>query len=247
MTTITVYAIAWGGKFIGQGQDGIAKLTVTDPSGKIVAGVQDAPITQGNTNGGDGSGDTPAIMQSVPWGTPVDKTNAYSYTFSFEPAQPVRLTFTVQVYHNGVLMATASNQQVVWPGLVLSGATSVVVVLPGLLTNVVAAHEPMVFFYQKPNPLSVNVYMMCGCKIDNYYWPGANFNVKAVITDTNGKLVDTVPLTWSGLATFSGSWTPQTLGNLWVQSFVVETINGNTACSGQVPAYIQPLVLAADQ
>ncbi len=236
LTTITVRAIAWGGKFIGQGQDGVARLTVTDAYGNIVAGVQDAPITEGNVNGGDGSGNTADIMQSVPWGTPVNPTDAYSYTFSFEPAQPVQLTFSVDVYHNGALIATASNQQVVWPGLVLSGTSAVVVVVPGLLTDIVT---PVVLTAGQPNVIQANVYMMCGCKIDNDFWPGGSFNVQALITNASGAVVTTVPLTWQSLATFGGTWTPETPGPVTLQSFVIETTNGNTACSAVVAAVVQ--------
>lgn len=235
-TSITVRAIAWGGKFIGQGQEGVAKLTVTDPSGQIVAGVKDAPITQGNVDGGDGSGVTQDIMQSVPWGTPVSATDAYSYTFSFTPAAPVQLTFTVKVYHNGLLAATASNQQVVWPGLTLSGSSAVVVVVPGLLTNIVT---PLALAVGQPNVIQANVYMMCGCKIDNAYWPGGNFSVQAVITGGSGAVVATVPLYWQSLATFAGSWTPPAQGSVILRSFVIETTNGNTACSGPVVATVR--------
>ena len=237
MSTIKVYAIAWGGKFIGQGQDGVAYLTVTDPEGNIVAGVVNAPINQGTVTG-DGSGDTDKIMKSVPWGTPVDKTNAYSYTFSFNPDTPVQLTFTVDVYHNGILMATASQQQMIWPGIVLMGPTSVVVVVPGLLTNVVEPESPLFFYNQQPGALSVNVYMMCGCEIDNEFWPGKNFKVRAVITNEEGQQVASIPLTWSSAATFSGTWTPRALGPHTIQSFVVETTNGNTGCSAPVEAVV---------
>ncbi|GEP45657.1 hypothetical protein [Brevifollis gellanilyticus] len=236
LTSITVRAIAWGGKFIGQGQDGVARLTVTDDYGNIIAGVQDAPITQGNVDGGDGSGVTQDIMQSVPWGTPVNPTDAYSYTFSFEPPAPVQLTFTVNVFHNGTLMATASNQQVVWPGLTLSGTAAVVVVVPGLLTNMIT---PAALTTGQPTTIQANVYMMCGCKIDNDYWPGGNFNVQAVVTNASGTVVATVPLYWQSLATFAGSWTPETQGPVTLQSFVIETTNGNTAFSVPVSANVQ--------
>jgi hypothetical protein len=83
--------------------------------------------------------------------------------------------------------------------------------------------------------------MMCGFKIDNDFWPGSNFNVQAVITDSSGQMLATVPLTWSGLATFSGNWTPQTLGQVTVQVFVIERINGNTACSVPLVAQIYPV------
>ncbi len=245
-TTITVYAIAWGGKFIGFGQSGVAKLTVTDPTGNIVAGVKDAPITQGTIpTGGDGSGNVDDIMQTATyWGTPVNKTAAYSYTFSFQPQAPVQLTFTVQVYHYGELKATASVQQVVWPGLTLAGDQALVVVVPGLLTHIVAHQTPLVGHCQQPLSFQANVYMMCGCMTNNNYWPSTNFNVQAVITDPNGQVVASVPMQGAQEmqggkevpvpATFSGTWTPLLPGDFTLQVFVVETINGNTAFSAVV-------------
>ena len=225
MSKITVYAIAWGGKFIGTGQAGLARLTVTDSHGNPVIGVKDVPINQGGS--GDGSGYTPDIMKSIPWGTPVNKKDAYSYTFIFESSQPMQLTFKVDVYHYGVLVATASSQQIVWPGLDLTDARSVVVVVPGLLSNIATK----VLHYQQSNPIAVNVYMMCGCEIDNHYWPGDHFKVHAVISNTNGQPITSIPLIWSSLATFSGSWTPRSAENVLIQSFAEEIINGNTACS----------------
>jgi hypothetical protein len=230
-TTITVYAIAWGGKFIGTGQIGEALLTVTDSNGNIVAGVQNMPITQGGS--GDGSGNTKLIMANYMWGMPPNNSGAFSYTFSFIPAQPMQLTFTVQVKHYGHVVATASNQQVVWPGLTLNGSVAVMVIVPGLLTNV-AGQAPLQFSMGKANTITANVYMMCGCEIDNHYWPGDNFDVRVLITDADGTPLEWVSLTWYSDATFQGTWTPTQKGNVTLQSFVVETTNGNTAYSTKV-------------
>jgi hypothetical protein len=234
MTTITVYAIAWGGKFIGQGQQGKAVLTVTDSSGNIIVNQQ--PITQGNPQG-DGSGNTPAIMnpQMIVWGTPISTANAYNYTFSYSPAAPIQLTFTVQVFHYGNLVATASNQAMVWPGLTLGGPMSVVVTIPGLLSSIPVPQGGLKFTNGRAGTLTANVYMMCGCMIDNHYWPASNFYPQIFITDRNGNILSASVLSWTAPATFSASWTPTTAGQFYAQAFVVETSNGNTACSAKVP------------
>lgn len=231
-TTITVYALAYGGKFIGQGQSGEAFLTVTDASGKVVAGQSKQPITQGGT--GDGSGITAAIMAAYPWGYPVSTAEAFSYTFSTTPPAPAQWTFTVEVYHYGTLKATASVQQTVWPGLQLTGPMSVIVIVPGLLCNVDTAALPSTFTVGQPATLTANVYMMCGCKIDNNFWPGANFDVNAVLFAADGTIAATVPLKWSAVATFTGSWTPAASGDYQLQVFVVEAINGNSGYSAGV-------------
>lgn len=240
MTNITVYAIALGGKFIGTGQEGVAKLTVTTPDGTAI--VKDVPINQNPTLmplDGDGSGDVAGIMgQSYKWGVPIDKTDAFLYNFQYKPLMPVQLTFTVRVYHSGALRATASNQQMVWDGLDLTGPSSVVVVLPGLLTNVVTT-SPMVFYSGIENLIAANVYMMCGCKIDNKYWPGANFNAQIFIYKPNHEFVQAAELNWSELATFSGYFLPKIKGDLVMRSCVLEKTNGNTAISDPVSIKVE--------
>lgn len=240
MTTITTYAIAWGGKFIGQGQSGVAKFTVTDAQGNIIhdeAGnaIQQVPITEGGA--ADGSGVTQNIMTFHAWGFPINTTGAFSYTFSFQPAAPMQLTFTVEVWHYDELKSTASIQQMVWPGLDLSGAASVVVVVPGLLTDVVLPTSPYVV--GKAASLSANVYMMCGCQIDNNNWPGGNFNVEVHATYADGS-VDMVELYWESNSLFTADWSPSQPGLVTLQSFVVETINGNTAFSQAAQTKVLP-------
>jgi hypothetical protein len=228
-TTITVYAVAWGGKFIGTGQDGIAYLTVTNAFGQVVAGVKRVPITQGNVDGGDGSGVTDDIMKSTMWGTAVDGTQAYNYTFSYQPSAPEVLTFTVEVDHYDIPMAFASSQRMVWPGLTLKGATSVQVIIPGLLANVVVPTKP--FSIGVKNEIEANVYMMCGCKIDDQVWPAGNYDVQMRISYVGGGNVEYVPLTWDGTSIFRGNWTPNENGKVLLQCFAVEITNGNTAYS----------------
>lgn len=236
-TTITVYALAYGGKFIGQGQSGEAFLTVTDAGGKVVAGQDRRPITQGGT--GDGSGITPAILAAYPWGYPVSTAQAFSYTFSAPLSAPAQWNFTVEVHHYGALKATAMVQQTVWPGLQLTGPMSLIVVVPGLLCNVDTAALPSSFKVGQPATLTANIYMMCGCQIDNHFWPGVNFEVTAVVTGADGATVATVPLSWTATSTYTGSWTPAAAGKYTLQAFVVEVINGNTGYSAGVGVVVE--------
>lgn len=231
-TTLTVYALAYGGKFIGQGQSGVAYLTVTDANGQVVAGQSRQPITQGGK--GDGSGITKAILAAYPWGYPMSTAEAYSYTFSVPLTAPTQWTFTVEVFHAGVLKSTASVQRNVWPGLQLVGPMSVIVVVPGLLCDLLPADLPSTFQVGQPAVLTAHVYMMCGCQIDNHFWPGVNFDVRVVVTDADGAAVATVPLAWSSISTYTGSWTPGAAGAYGLRAFVVEVINGNTGVSASV-------------
>ncbi len=236
MTKITVYAIAFGGKFIGTGQVGVAKLTVTDADKNPIKDqdgldIVNQPITQNGLK--DGSGDTEKIMgPGYNWGVPIDKTGAFSYTFSFQPTAPMQLTFKVDVYHYHLLKATAINQQVVWDGRDLTGDTSVVVVVPGLLTNVDLLNTTMV--YNSENPVKVSVYMMCGCEVNQPFWPQSNFDVKLSVFTKEEKWIQDVNLDWDGLSTLTGKYVPSTKGELIMRSFAIEKINGNTACSDPV-------------
>lgn len=240
MGTITVRAIAWGGKFIGTGQDGIAYLTVTDNAGHTI--VRQQPINQGAPAGADGSGVTDEIM-NVPydWGMPVNADEAFSYQFSYSPAAPTQLTFTIQVFHYGNLAATASTQTTVWPGLDLNGNQAVVITVPGLLTSIPVPQSGLIFLLGESTTLTANVFMMCGCKIDNQFWPGGDFDVTADITDTNGNAISSVTLTWSSLATFTGKWAPQVAGEFNIRIYAAETTNGNTGCSPVYPLTVIPL------
>ena len=237
MSTITVRAIAWGGKFIGTGQQGIAYLTVKDSSGNTIVNQQ--PINQGAPAGDDGSGVTDEIM-NIPydWGMPVNPDQAFSYQFNYSSPSPEQLTFTVQVFHYGNLAATASVQSTILPNVNMTGTQAVVITVPGLLTSVPVG--PQKFVVNTPALMTANVFMMCGCMIDNNFWPGKNFTVTAMILDANGAVVSWANLTWSALATFTGNWTPKAVGNYFLQIYAVEITNGNTGVSPKYPITVLP-------
>jgi hypothetical protein len=79
----------------------------------------------------------------------------------------------------------------------------------GLLGNVDAAALPQSLQVGPSATLIANVSMMCGYQIDNHFWPGVNVDVSAMVTDAQSGAVATKSLSWTGISTYTGSWTPE--------------------------------------
>jgi hypothetical protein len=104
----------------------------------------------------------------------------------------------------------------------LTGQCAVVLVVPGLL---VAWYGPA--GTGSGATISATVHMMCGCAIDDLFWPGANFDVVAIVTPVaGGNALKPIPLKWTAASTFTGQ--APAPGSYSVQVFAVETLNGNT-------------------
>jgi hypothetical protein len=221
-TQVTVRALALGGKFIGDGV-GYANVTITDAaSGKVLAG---GLTSSGTPRFSDGSGITSFIMaEPYPWGTPVRADDATSFTASLSIEAPTLVTITAQAPVKASYASqavTVSAQRWILPGMDLTGQCAVVLVIPGLLVlfnGLSGTGQDAI--------ISASVKMMCGCSIDNLFWPGADFDVVAILTPTGGGSVTKIPLTWSSLSTFSHS--APSSGSYSVQVFAVEALNGNT-------------------
>ncbi|HTX74575.1 MAG TPA: hypothetical protein VMD29_00125 [Terracidiphilus sp.] len=178
-TTITVRVLAYGGKFIGE-PVGFAKVEIFQPGSST-------PLASGLANQGllpntDGSGVTQLIMgQPYIWGTPIDSSQAVSFTADISLSEPTVLLFVATSLANPEIKEYSYRRVV--PGVALTGDRAVVLVLYGLLTNLLSPSpnqsgiSPGV-----PVTITAQVRMMCGCKIENHYWPVANFDVKALIS-----------------------------------------------------------------
>lgn len=108
------------------------------------------------------------------------------------------------------------------PGVPLIDDRAVVVVLHGLLTGLLVPAAGTQFNVGQTVDITAQVRMMCGCKIENHYWPDANFNVQALIAQSGR----TTPLTlqYNGTPSeFSGQYKftspgPYTIGILATQT-----------------------------
>ncbi len=215
-TPVTVHALALGGKFIGDAVH-YAEVEITGPAGRLAHGRAD----KGLVTGTDGSGVTALIMgQPYPWGYPVRSEQAVGFEATLHLEAPEVLTFTVTSAADRRIKTSVSR--LVVPGVPLTGAASVVVVLQGLLAELAV---PPTIKVGKAATLTATIRMMCGCHIDNLFWPAANFTVTAVISGQDG--VKSVPLSYSGTPSlFAADYTFPAAGHYDIAVQAAE-INGN--------------------
>jgi hypothetical protein len=80
--------------------------------------------------------------------------------------------------------------------------------------------------------------MMCGCLIDNLFWPAANFNVQAVISQA-GKAT-TLSLVYTGTPSFfSAAYTFPSAGDYEITILATE-MNGNLGSTAPVVVNVKP-------
>jgi hypothetical protein len=222
ITHVTVRALALGGKFIGQGV-GYAQVTICETaSGKVLA---KGLTGEGTPRFSDGSGITAFIMaEPYPWGSPVRADDTTSFTTGLSLAAPTLVTITVQApasSHHASQAVTVSAERWILPGWDLTGQCAVVLVVPGLLVawNGLSGTG-------SDATISASVHMMCGCAIDDLFWPGANFEVVAIVTAKGEGEQLLIPLKWTSSSTFSAA--APASGTYTVQVFAIEALNGNT-------------------
>jgi len=225
-TPITVHALALGGKFIGHAVD-YAHVEISGPSGVLAHGVADHGLVPET----DGSGITGLIMgQPYPWGYPVRSEQAVGFHATPPLSAPEVLKFTVTSKADSRISTSVSR--LVIPGVPLTGASAVVVVLQGLLAELTAPIASTLITAGVAIPITATIRMMCGCHIDNLFWPAANFTVTALISG-NGK-TKSVPLSYSGTPSlFSADFTFPAAGSYEIAIQAAE-INGNLGAAPPV-------------
>lgn len=227
-TKISVRALAFGGKFIGDAVK-FARIDIygPEPSKKpIASGLTD----QGLVEGTDGSGVTALIMsQPYPWGYPVRADQATEFTAEIPLGEPTVLTFVATSVADPRI--SASVNRLVLPGEPLTGAMAVVVVIPGLLVDLVTPTAKTPPEIGTPTTITARVRMMCGCKVDNLFWPAENFDVRAILKGP--KETETVWLSYSGQPSlFSTDYVFQ--DNVDIHIFASE-MNGNAGSALLLP------------
>ena len=232
-TAITVRVLAYGGKFVGE-PVGFAKVEIFRPdrSDPLASGL----TNQGLIKGTDGSGVTELIMgQPYLWGTPINYEQATAFTAEIPLAEPTVLLFVA------TSMATPQikeySYRLVVPGVPLTGDRAVVLVLHGLLTDLVAPAGGTVIPLGTSVNIMATVRMMCGCKIENHYWPVANFNVQAIVVH-NGQ-TESVPLDYAGTPSeFSANYSFTSPGSYQISILAVET-DGNVGSTAPVTVEVR--------
>ncbi|HVQ36685.1 MAG TPA: hypothetical protein VMS31_04085 [Pyrinomonadaceae bacterium] len=228
-TKISVRALAFGGKFIGS-HVGFATIDIYGPdsaSQPLASGLTD----QGLVEGTDGSGVTALIMdQPYPWGFPVRADQATDFTAEIPVDGPTVLTFVATSVADP--RVSVSCNRLVLPGVPLTGAMAVVMVIPGLLTALTVPAAGASVVGGTPTTITAQVRMMCGCLIDNLFWPAGNFSVVATIS--NGTDTETLTLNYSGEPSFfSAPYTFSAPGEYEI-SIVATEMNGNLGSSAPV-------------
>jgi hypothetical protein len=221
-TKISVRALAFGGKFVGQ-HVGFARIDIYGPDNA------DKPLASGLTDQGllentDGSGVTALIMdQPYPWGYPVRADEATEFIAEIPLTEPTVLTFVATSVADPRI--SVSCKRLIIPNLSLTGAMAVVLVIPGLLTALTEPAPEASIVEGTPTNITAQVRMMCGCMIDNLFWPAANFSVEAIIS--HGRKDQTLSLSYSGKPSlFSATYTFPAPGDYHIRIVATE-MNGN--------------------
>ena len=231
-TKISVRALAFGGKFVGQ-HVGFAKIDIYGP------GDADKPLASGLADQGlvpntDGSGVTAFIMdQPYPWGYPVRADEATEFTAEIALTEPTVLTFVATSVADPRI--SVSCKRLIIPNLALTGTMGVVMVIPGLLTALTAPSAAATIVGGTPTTITAQVRMMCGCLIDNLFWPAANFNVQAIIRNAgNGEEYPPLTLDYANEPSlFSALYTFPAAGDYSIRVLASE-MNGNLGATSPV-------------
>ncbi|HEX5702500.1 MAG TPA: hypothetical protein VFX97_04725 [Pyrinomonadaceae bacterium] len=228
-TTISVRALAFGGKFVGQ-HVGFAMIDIYGPDDA------DKPLASGRTDQGlvantDGSGVTPLIMdQPYLWGYPVRADEATEFTAEIALTEPTVLTFVATSVADPRI--AVSCKRLVIPNVKLTGAMAVVIVIPGLLTALTEPAASASIVAGTPTTITAQVRMMCGCMIDNLFWPAANFNVQAIISNAGNE--EPLTLSYGGQPSlFSAPYTFPAPGDYSIRIVATE-FNGNLGATSPV-------------
>jgi len=179
----------------------------------------------------DGSGVTALIMdQPYPWGFPVRADQATKFTAEISLTEPTVLTFVATSMADPRI--TASFTRLVMPNLPLTESMEVVMVLPGLLTGLTVPAAGASIVAGTSTTITAQVRMMCGCLIDNLFWPAGNFNVQALISGVGEP--QTLTMVYSGTPSFfSVPYTFPSPGSYEI-SIVATEINGNLGATAPV-------------
>jgi len=219
-TKVTVRALAYGGKFIG-GAVGFGHVEIFNPgqANPLAHGWTDAGLIKGT----DGSGVTADIMQQpYIWGQPINDDQATAFHADIDLTEPTVLSFVVTSKANPDIKAYCYRQFI--PGVPLTGDMAVVVVLAGLLVDLTSP-TTIDLASGIPPSIAASVRMMCGCKIDNDFWPVKNFVIQATVT--GGAQTQVVPLTYTGNPSFFAAPFPFLERGEYSVTITAKEYNGN--------------------
>jgi hypothetical protein len=221
LTPIDVRALAYGGKFIGS-HVGYALINIYGPGSPdpMATGLTDKDGQKGT----DGSGDLQAIMgESYRWGVPIDSSGASKFTANIPLDEPTVLKFVASSQKDKRIAAV--DYRLALPGVPLVGNDEIVMVLPGLLAELTYPEPNFRFSVTQTIEIKALVRMMCGCEIQDPFWPPLAFIVTATVSHAGGS--KTVPLDFVAASVFVGEYEFTQPGPHSISILAHQVTNGN--------------------
>lgn len=177
-TEIEVYALARGGRFIGDDIGG-AQVTLRDAiTGEFLA--------SGRTRGGSGTADLMTLEQARTSPTLTDGAAVFTATLMLDEPRLIQVEAFAPLGAQGSANRVTATE---WVVPATFGENKIIMEVPGLNVEVVA--PPTHFLPTAKPPLQiqfrVNVTMICGCPIGpSTVWKPQNYAVKALIHTPDG-------------------------------------------------------------
>ena len=218
-TTLMIRAKAKDAKFIGTSIGG-ARILVKDAlTGEILS----EGITTGST------GNTDKIMKAeISRNTQLTDENTAGYKATLDITEPVFVT--VEAYapiakKQAVVMS--STQLWVIPGKDITG-DGLVLDVPGFVVDILSPQTHERISSTEEVALKANIVMMCGCPVTkDGIWDATQYEVKAVITDADGKTSEVTMEQKEKPSTFSGT-VKLKKGLYEVLVYAYDPVTGNT-------------------
>lgn len=177
-TKINIRAKAKDAKFIGTSIGGAKILVRNALTGELLA----EGITEGST------GNTDLIMKSDHTRNQrLSDENTAGYTAVLDIDEPLLVTVEAHAPNNKAQARVVSSTQL-WaiPGKDIEG-DGVVLEIPGFVVDILSPQTHESLRADEIITLTANIVLMCGCPVtEGGIWDASQYEVKAVITDSNG-------------------------------------------------------------
>jgi hypothetical protein len=225
-TRVTVRARALDAKFIGTSVGGLRAVFRDAATGAV--------LDQGLIRGG--TGDTRLLMfQPHERGTTLSDDQTAGYAATLDLAEPTRVRIDLYGPRAAGEPHLASQLLTVLPGHDITG-DGIVISVPGLLVTVLSPAPNEVFPQGEAIRIDAHVAMLCGCPIaPDKPWKPEQYDVRATVTDENGKQVAAFKLEYAGIdSIFTGELAAPAAGSYQVTIAAVQdgTPNAGVGVSG---------------
>lgn len=181
-TSVTIRAKAKDAKFIGSSIGGAKILVKNALTGEIMA----EGVTIGST------GNTDLIMkQDQKRYQQLSDENTAGFTANLDIEEPVFVTVEAYApFNKKQAMVMSSTQLWVIPGKHITG-DGLVLEVPGFVVDILSPQTHERISQDSSIEIRANIVMMCGCPVtEGGLWDVSQYEVKAVITDSEGNSME---------------------------------------------------------